>query len=131
ASACCDIGSPGESGSLECVRGESINKKYSHSQLGTGRAPPGRSGLPTACVYSSAHDRRGGVPASTESRQGGVAAMKTETESPSAGSTQQHEPERAVFERQQTFAPSLRATTARERIDKLERLGAALRARQR
>jgi aldehyde dehydrogenase (NAD+) len=56
--------------------------------------------------------------------------MKTRTESSSAGSAGRLEPERALFECQQAFAPSLRATTARERIEKLERLGIALRIRQ-
>lgn len=57
--------------------------------------------------------------------------MTTESRADRASATALPEPELALFRRQQAFAPSLRSTTARERIDKLERLGAALRARQR
>src|SRR5690606_27503529 len=57
--------------------------------------------------------------------------MTTESPADRAAATALPEPELALFRRQHAFAPSLRATTARERIEKLERLGAALRGRQR
>jgi len=56
--------------------------------------------------------------------------MTNESQASPAAAAAQAGPEQALFRRQQAFAPSLRATTARERIAKLERLGAAVRARQ-
>ena len=57
--------------------------------------------------------------------------MTNEPPADAASATTKPGPEEALFRRQQAFAPGLRATTAPERIAKLERLGAALRARQR